>query len=65
VTGVCLVQIPKEGAAFRQTDAIWRSAMENTKLNPLVMTVADMPNLLENFQQVTPLPVPLHACQRK
>ena len=44
-------QIPKEGAAFRQTDAIWRAAMENTRCNPAVMTVADMPNLLENFQQ--------------
>lgn len=45
-------QIPREGAAFRQTDAIWRAAMENTKCNPAVMTVADMPGLLENFQQV-------------
>jgi dynein heavy chain, axonemal len=45
-------QIPKEGAAFRQTDAIWRAAMENTRRNPLVMTVADMPDLLENFQRV-------------
>jgi dynein heavy chain len=45
-------QIPKEGAAFRQTDAIWRAAMENTRRNPLLMTVADMPDLLENFQRV-------------
>jgi dynein heavy chain, axonemal len=45
-------QIPQEGAAFRQTDAIWRAAMENTRCNPVVMSVADMPNLLENFQQV-------------
>ena len=45
-------QIPKEGQAFRQSDAIWRAAMENTKRSPRVMTVADMPQLLENFQQV-------------
>lgn len=45
-------QIPKEGEAFRQTNAIWQAAMENTRRNPALMTVADMPNLLENFQQV-------------
>jgi hypothetical protein len=45
-------QIPKEGEAFRQTNAIWCAAMENTKRNPALMTVADMPNLLQNFQQV-------------
>jgi dynein heavy chain, axonemal len=44
-------QIPKEGEAFRQTNAIWHAAMENTKRHPALMTVADMPNLLENFQQ--------------
>lgn len=42
-------QIPKEGAAFRQTDSIWHAAMENIKRSPEVMTVADMPNLLEDL----------------
>eukprot|EP00892_Ulva_mutabilis_P009854 jgi/Ulvmu1/7240/UM035_0027.1 len=43
-------QIPKEGAAFKQTDSIWHAAMENIKRSPEIMTIADMPNLLEDLK---------------
>jgi dynein heavy chain, axonemal len=54
-------QIPREGAAFRQTNAIWHAVMENAKVHPAVMTVADMPNLLENFKQVCSSVSHLHS----
>jgi hypothetical protein len=44
-------EVPELGHAFKKVDVIWRTAMENTKHNPFVMVVADMPTLLDNLQE--------------
>lgn len=42
-------QIPTEGQAFKTMDAAWHGIMERVKLNPLMMDVASLPGLLEEF----------------
>ncbi|KAG2490029.1 hypothetical protein HYH03_011494 [Edaphochlamys debaryana] len=42
-------QIPKEGQAFRDMDAIWRKIMDQVRAAPLMLEVADMPGLLEDL----------------
>ncbi|GLI65190.1 hypothetical protein VaNZ11_008652 [Volvox africanus] len=42
-------QIPREGQAFRDMDAIWRRIMDKVRAQPLMMDVADMPGLLEDL----------------
>lgn len=44
-------QIPKEGTAFNEMDAIWRRIMDRTKQDPVITTVADFPGLLEELIQ--------------
>lgn len=44
-------QIPREGAAFREMDGIWRRIMAKTKEQPLVMEVADFPGLLQELEK--------------
>lgn len=44
-------QIPKEGTAFNEMDAIWRRIMNRTKEDPVVTSVADFPGLLEELIQ--------------
>lgn len=40
-------QIPREGSAFRAMDASWRSIMAKVIDDPLMMAVADLPDILE------------------
>nr|8GLV_Kg Chain Kg, DHC_N2 domain-containing protein [Chlamydomonas reinhardtii] len=42
-------QIPREGQAFRDMDAIWRRIMNTVRAQPLMMEVADVPGLLEDL----------------
>jgi len=42
-------QIPTEGRAFKNMDSSWRAIMERVKASPLMMSVAEMDGLLEEF----------------
>lgn len=44
-------QIPKEGQAFRDMDAIWRRIMSRVHDDAVMMHVADIPGLLEELEQ--------------
>ncbi|MEW5299252.1 MAG: hypothetical protein WDW36_002285 [Sanguina aurantia] len=43
-------QIPREGAAFRDMDDIWRRIMQKVKANAVMTEVAELPGLLEDLQ---------------
>ena len=43
-------QIPKEGTAFREMDAIWREIMQNVHKTPHILTVADFSGLLDQLK---------------
>ncbi|KIZ07416.1 Dynein heavy chain 7, axonemal [Monoraphidium neglectum] len=42
--------IPREGGAFRTMDEAWRGIMERVRQEPLMLSVADWPGLLEELQ---------------
>eukprot|EP00878_Enallax_costatus_P013463 GHUV01014078.1.p1 GENE.GHUV01014078.1~~GHUV01014078.1.p1 ORF type:complete len:1340 (+),score=424.03 GHUV01014078.1:252-4271(+) len=44
-------QIPREGTAFRTMDATWRRIMAQVHEQPLMMAVADIPELLDQLKE--------------
>lgn len=48
-------QIPTEGMAFRDMDAIWRGVMDRTVQDPLLTHVADMDGLLDSLTHANEL----------
>eukprot|EP00803_Ostreobium_quekettii_P008972 evm.model.scf_437EXC.9 EVM.evm.TU.scf_437EXC.9 scf_437EXC:49472-57192(-) len=44
-------QIPREGAAFKEMDEIWRHVMAKTHEQPLIMEVAEFPGLLQELEK--------------